>query len=115
MSDELTPALTPEEWARMSAEDDTDLIAVELTPHGLAICNDDYYVGFTHYVGRPRALIALANECLRRAGHPGAITRAHVEIVRWAANDARDIPDTPLGEAFDRFAEILESILPPEP
>lgn len=115
MSDEITPALTPDEWANSAAArgDET------LTAH----MHRDWPGGMIVTVGRhavqipDEAFHAVAALCLH--GQKFGFTRADVALVRGAAEEFefRSDPDFPLQSGNVRFlalADKLAALLPPE-
>lgn len=111
MSDQqITPALTPEEWAealeRGGLSKDGTYYLPERAPDGLTVGITSEIGTFFDHQELP-TLIALANHALPDTD-PRKITREDVELVKQAHGLSRQIPD------FDRLAAKLAALLPPE-
>lgn len=114
MSDEITPALTPEEWQALD-EDGTivrgsfeisALGALRLVSYGRA---DECTA--LDFAAAP-ALIAILNDDLE-AGHPLKITRQDAQLIRDIAEDYEHRGITAHEELL-ALAAKLAALLPPE-
>lgn len=113
MADEITPALTADEWARRLVVIPCDgkfgpvQDATALLSHGLLTATSP---GFALFPRIAAAALALANDALP-PGHPIKITR---EDLRWI-EDFEDACHNDESRAWHRrFSAKLAAILPPE-
>lgn len=113
MSDEIEPALTPEEWAARRYASD-ELSEMRLEDGALVVEKDTggaWYSDEHEYTDRDRhALAALA-----LYGQPFGFTRTDVDAIRWAARLLED--NVIIGKAHGLLAvaDRIEALLPPAP
>lgn len=120
MSEEITPALTAEEWAQMGYGDGAVLVRFDLAGEVVLWFEGPLSLGWPH------KLVAAGNAALPD-GHPGKLTRADVSALRDMLDRVRYTwDDGPSDEGWqsdelkrgivagDRLAAILASLLPPE-
>lgn len=125
---DIPPALSAREWQRLQFQGPAFNVFVDGAV-GL-IVSDGAEPVEADSVKKIAALIALANEALRRFDDPRAVLRQHVALLRLAAKSLEwhgvaDLMPEPEEEALYReadllpsrlheFADALESMLPPQ-
>lgn len=110
MSDEVTPALTPEEWSKRKADRGHSIFGVYDVDGSsyLSVCNDDWDTSSGHAPETLPSIIALANATLPDAS-PYKITRADCEFVEWVGHYGQN-PGWMTAETADRLLALANKL-----
>lgn len=116
---DIPPALSEKEWGDLFAYDRRTTIMImgaDSDKRELSLAGGGHNVRISD-ADDLAALVALANEMLRRFDDPRAILRGHVTLLREVADayehDTAGLDDDRSARVHE-FADALESYLPPE-